>query len=293
MYKGILYMLLSSLSFSLVNLCVKILTDKNQLFPDIQDYPVHELVLFRSMISLAICIAIIKAKGIPFFGNNKKWLIARGIFGVTSLTLFFFTLKNLPMAVATTVQYLSPVFTVLFAIYFVKEKVRPIQWLFFAISFSGILLIYQVDSSSLDLAWILTGVGSAILSGLAYNSILKCKGTDEPITVVMYFPLIATPVMLIASFIYGFITPQGIEWVLLVIIGILTQIAQISMTKAFNAGDASKITPVKYIGAIYAVLIGFFIFDETVSLYASFGIVLVILGVLLNTVIKGKKHAAM
>ena len=286
-------MLLSSLSFALVNLCVKILSDKPNLFPEIQNYPVQELVLFRSLVSLSICVAIIKAKKIPFFGNNKKWLLTRGIAGVTSLTLFFFTLENLPMAIATTVQYLSPIFTILIAIYLVNEKVKPIQWLFFAISFSGIIVIGWDgnNSGSIELIWLVLGLCSAVISGVAYNAIIQCSKTDEPVTVVMYFPLVATPVMLVLCYAWGYVIPQGIEWLLLLLIGVLTQIAQVSMTRAFNSASASKITPIKYVGAVYSVVIGLFVFDEKLSLYSSFGIVLILIGVLLNTFLKQRKLA--
>ena len=282
-------MLLSTLCFSLVNLCVKILADSQNQFPEIQNFPVHQLVLFRSAVSLVICIAVIKASKIPFFGHNHKWLLARGIFGVTSLTLFFFTLQHLPIAIATTVQYLSPVFTVIFAIFLNKEIVRPVQWIYFAISLSGIIVIGNVNDGAIsyDPIWLLAGIGSAIISGLAYNSIIKCKDTDAPITVVMYFPLLATPVMIVACFFYGFLIPKSFtEWFLLILIGVLTQFAQLSMTKAFNSDNTARVTPVKYIGGIYAVAIGFFVFDETVGLVASLGMVLIVLGVLLNTLIK-------
>ena len=76
---------------------------------------------------------------------------------------------------------------------------------------------------------------------------------------------------------------------LLLLIGILTQIAQVSMTRAFNSESAAKVTPIKYIGAIYAVSIGFFVFDETLSLNATIGIILVLIGVLLNTFFKNLK----
>ncbi len=286
-------MLLSSLSFALVNICVKLLANNNGIIPDLQEYPVHELVLFRSIISLSICIVIIRYKKIPFFGNNKKWLILRGVFGVTSLTMFFITLKNLPIAIATVIQYLSPLFTVIFAMYFLKEKVKPIQWIFFLIALGGVWIIgYARDSNiEFDLVWFFVGIGSAIISGLAYNSIMMCRKTDEPITVVMYFPLIATPVMIIACFFYGFIIPQGIEWLILLLIGIITQIAQVTMTRAFHSDAAARITPVKYIGAIYAVLIGLFIFDETLGLYSSLGISLILIGVLLNTFLKTLRKA--
>ncbi|UKN02471.1 DMT family transporter [Paracrocinitomix mangrovi] len=299
MYKGILYMLLSSFCFALINICVKILSNSNHaldkfgdVFSNIQEYPPQELVLFRSIISLTICIAIIRAKKIPFFGNNKKWLLIRGAAGATALTLFFVTLQNLPLAIATTVQYLSPVFTIIFAIYLQKEKVFPVQWLFFLISFSGIAIIGFVKESDLSVnpLWVLVGLTSAVISGIAYNAIMKCRDTDQPITIVMYFPLVATPVMLILCLTLGYVIPQGIEWVLLIAIGILTQIAQVTMTRAFHADSAARVSPVKYVGAIYAVAAGFFIFNEELGLISSIGIILVLTGVLLNTFVKLKRQ---
>jgi drug/metabolite transporter (DMT)-like permease len=280
-------MLLSSLSFAFVNLMVKILTNSNHQFPFIQDYPPYEIVFFRSIISLSICFYIISRKNIPFFGYNKKWLLVRGIFGATALTLFFYTLKNLPIAVATTVQYLSPIFTIIFAVFLLKQKVKPIQWVYFLIAISGVIFIGlgKKDNGieSIDPFWVIMGVISAVFSGIAYNAIMKCRKTDDPITVVMYFPLVATPVMIIIMIFNGAIMPVGIEWLILFLIGIFTQVAQVFMTKSFHSENASKVTPIKYIGAIYAVCIGLFIFDETLSQWVSIGISLILIGVLLNT----------
>ncbi len=268
---------------------MKILGDSDNVFNiETQDYSPFQIVFFRSVISLSICIAIIKAKGIPFFGNNKKWLIVRGVFGATALTLFFFTIKNLPLAIATTVQYLSPVFTVIFAIFLIKEKVKPIQWLYFAISFSGVLLIGLTkgggQNMDIDPFWVVMGVVSAIGSGVAYNAIMKCRQTDEPITIVMYFPLIAAPVTLVISLINGFVIPIGIEWLLILIIGVFTQFAQIYMTKALHSEKAAIVTPFKYFGAVYAIFIGSFVFYEDLVPILYIGILLIISGVLLNSI---------
>lgn len=284
-------MLLSSLCFAVVNLFVKLLTNPRNYAGVFQEYPPYEVVLFRSIISLSICIFIIRRRKLPFFGNNKKWLVIRGLFGATALTLFFYTLQNLPIAVATTVQYLSPIFTVLFAIPLQGEKVRPIQWLFFLIALCGVFIIgytKQTGNIEIDPFWIILGLISAVFSGVAYNAIIKCRETDEAITVVMYFPLLATPVMIGLCLYNGYIIPQGIEWVIILIIGIFTQFAQVLMTKAFHHEKAAKVTPIKYIGAIYAIGIGFFIFNETLSLYVFLGIALILLGVLLNSFLKVK-----
>ena len=295
MSKGVLYMILSGLCFMIVNFFVKLLGSQNSasLIEGLQQYPAHELVLARSLISLILSLAIIKRKKLPIFGNNKKWLIARGVSGTIALTIFFYTLHYLPLALAAVIQYLAPIFTVFFAILILKENVKKIQWLFIGISFSGVGLItfsklYGIDlGENISLEWLFLGIVAAVFSGVAYVSIMKLRTTDEPISIVFYFPLIAAPTMAIFC-LFDFVMPIGIEWLLLLIIGIFTQFAQILMTKAFHLGSASVIAPVQYLGAIYAYVVGFFLFEESLSWIIDIGIILIIFGVLANTVLRNK-----
>ena len=281
----------------IVNVFVKILGlgPSQSLIPDVQKYPIPEIILFRSIITFVMCYAIIRHRKIPFLGYNKKWLIIRGIFGTTALTLFFYTLDNLPLAIATTVQYLSPIFTVIIALFLLKEHVKKIQWLFFAIAFVGVVSISFSKLLSADISvakinpwWVLIGVGSAFFSGIAYNAIVKCRDTDSPVTVVMYFPLIATPVMLVLTY-FDYVIPQGIEWVILIVIGVFTQFAQVLMTMALHAENTATVTPFKYFGSIYAFFLGLFLFDEVISFWAIAGIVLILVGVTGNTLFRKKE----
>ena len=298
MNKGIIYILLSGICFMLVNIFVKILGQgPDQVIIDgLQKYPIPEIILFRSVITFFMCYAIIKSKGIPLFGNNKKWLIIRGIFGTTALTLFFYTLDHLPIAIATTVQYLSPIFTVIIALFLLKEKVRKIQWVFFALAFSGIVFMglskFLSDDSAVSTInpwWILAGVGSAFFAGISYNAIVKCKDTDAPITIVMYFPLIAIPVMGVLTA-TDYVVPVGKEWWILLVIGVFTQFAQVLMTKALHADNTATITPFKYFGSIYAFFLGLFLFDEVISFYGIAGMLLILIGVIGNTFFRSKKQ---
>jgi drug/metabolite transporter (DMT)-like permease len=267
-----------------------------EIIEGIQKYPVPEIILFRSLITFVMCAAVIRARKLPFFGVNKKWLLIRGFFGTAALTMFFYTIDNLPLAVATTVQYLSPVFTVLIATFLLREKVKSIQWFFMLLAFSGIVVLglsklLSTDDlvAQINPLWVLMGVASALFSGIAYNAIVKCQPTDEPIVIVMYFPLIATPIMLVYS-LFDFVVPEGIEWLLILIIGVFTQFAQLFMTKALHAENTATVTPFKYLGSIYAFFIGLFLFDEVISFIGIAGILLVLLGVLGNTVFRKKSR---
>ncbi len=272
--RGIVLMLVAVVFFAGMNVCIKFL---NHL-------PTHELVFFRSAVQLVLSAAFVVRSGIPFFGNNKPWLILRGISGMTALFLFFYTLQNIPFASATTIQYLSPVFTVMLAIFINRERVRPVQWIYFSIAFAGVIMIKGFDPR-VSMGMLVAGIVSAFLSGIAYNAIMRCKHTDHPVTIVMYFHLIAFPVMGIWCLI-DWQTPRATDWLLLLLMGLLSQVAQVFMARALHADQASKITPLKYIGSVFAVIIGYTVFDESLHWLSLVGILLVIAGVIFNSRVK-------
>ncbi len=204
---------------------------------------------------------------------------------MSALFLFFVTIKHMPLASATTIQYISPIFTVLLATQLMGERVKKLQWLLFGLAFVGVLMIKGFDDR-ISYLYLGIGVVSALISGVAYNAIMKCRMTDHPLTVVLYFPLIATPIMGVACITVEWVTPQGIEWVLLLIMGVFTQIAQLYMTKALHADHSSRIMPFKYFGVLYAIGIGFLFFGEHLPWLSIIGIGLVLLGVILNAFVK-------
>ena len=274
--KGIVYILISVATFAVINVMVKSLTA----------IPPHELIFFRSVISLVFSLVHIRILGLSPLGNNRKWLVIRGLAGITALTMFFYTLKNMPLASAVTIQYLSPVFTVILAVFLNRQTVKPVQWIFLGMAFVGAVLIKGWDDR-VSFNMLLIGMLSALFAGLAYNAVIRCRKSDHPIVVVMYFPLIATPIMGVWTYFDG-VMPVGKEWWLLFAIGTLTQIAQVYMTKALHADHASRITPFKYVGSLFALILGYTIFDERLQWFSLLGMGLVVLGVILNTRVKLK-----
>ncbi len=268
-------MLISVGCFAGVNLMIKFL-------PKI---PATELVLFRSLITLAISYVLLRRRKINPWGNDKKWLLIRGIAGTTALTVFFYTIQKMPLSAAVTIQYLSPFFTAFIAGFLLGEKTRWAQWGFFVLSFAGIVIV-KGSSAQIPTELLLLGVFSSVFSGLAYNAIRKLKN-EAPLVVVMYFPLVATPVMIGFSF-FNWITPVGIEWLLLIAVGILTQFAQVYMTKAYQSSEVNTVAPLKYIGVIFALTWDILLFDFVPNGTMFLGIAMVIGGVLLNLQYKAR-----
>lgn len=289
MGKGIFYIILSGICYLILNFFVKILGAGSEsiVFPTTHQIPTHEIVFFRSAVSFTLCFVLLKQKGLSIFGTNKKWLLIRGFSGMIALTLFFYTIQKIPLAIASSIQYLAPIFTIILAVLFFGEKVKKMQWFFIAISFLGALIlglvpVFQQElHTHFDWYWILVGIISAVFSGIAYNAIIKLKSTDSPLHIVIYFPMVSLPVMGIWC-LFDFVVPEGIEWFYLILIGVFTQFAQILMTKALHIGNASTITPFQYLGSIYALFVGLFVFGEFLSIWAYIGISFILLGVLLN-----------
>lgn len=295
MKKGILYVVLSGLCFLIVNLIVKLFSGDLSLGQiDLQPLPAHELVLSRSIVSFVLSSIIIYRKGLPFFGVNRKWLIIRGTAGTIALTLFFMTIQNMPFAVAAVIQYLAPIFTMIFTFLLLGERIFRIQWLFVSLAFFGVCLI-SLQNYTLDYVgiyfepyWIGLGILSASISGIAYTAIVKLKYTDEPISIVLYFPMISIPFMVLFC-LFEFVMPVGIEWFLLLLVGIFTQFAQILLTKALHVGSSSVIIPFQYLGIFYALLVGYFVFDERLNMIVNIGVLFIFSGIIMNAYFRFKK----
>lgn len=294
--KSILFIILSGLSFFCVNFLVKLLGHPETYgFHNLQQYPAHELVFARSLVSFSISFAIIKYRKLPVLGNNRRWLLLRGTAGMIALFLFFLTIHELPLAIASTLQYLSPIFTVLIASFLFKEQVTKWQYLTSLIAFSGVCVIglsglSKNSAVEIHPLWVVVGVVSSFLSGIAYNAISKLKHTESAINIVIYFPMLALPVFGTWTFIDG-ILPQGIEWLFLLLIGIFTQIAQVLMTKAFLDQRTSLLVPFQYLGAIYALIAGWMMFDERLSLLHIGAIICILVGVIVGALVARKQTA--
>lgn len=264
---GVRSMLIAVTLFAVVNASVKFL----------DHIPFFEIVFFRALITLLICGFLLKKKDIPLSGNNKKILLARGLAGTLALTGFFYTLQEMPLATAVTLQYLSPIFTILLAGLLVKEPARPIQWFLFLTAFIGVYLVKGFDPrvATLD---IVIGIAAAVSSALAYNFVRILRNSDHELVVVFYFPLVTLP--LIGPFAFAhWVTPQGWDWFFLLLIGGFTQMAQVYMTRGYQAAKASKVGIINYLGVLYALGIGWFVFAESLYLWTMVGIGLIVVSV--------------
>ncbi|MCB0406193.1 MAG: DMT family transporter [Bdellovibrionales bacterium] len=268
---GIRYILAASVLFSIMAVQVKSLSG----------IPVHEIVFFRSLVSGIICLASLLRLGVRPWGNRKRLLLLRGLFGTGALLGFFHTLQVAPLATAVTIQYLSPVFTALFAALLLKERLHPMQVACFALAMLGVVVIKGFDPR-VSLEVVFWGVFSAACSGMAYTLVRKLRESDRALVVVFYFPLVTVPLVGPYTAMH-WKAPSLDEWGMLLGVGVVVTFAQICLTKAFQTEKAATVSIFRYLGTVYAMFFGWVLFDEAIPLMSLVGIILIVAGVLLST----------
>ena len=275
---AITYMIFSAIAFSFMNAVAKYLSGFNA----------YQVVFFRSIGTLFFTIPLVIRAKVPVLGNSKKLLFLRGVFGVVSLTCFFQALNYLAVGTAVSLRYTSPIFATIFALIFLKEKIKPVQWLLFAIAFVGVVIIRGFDGQvdSIGLLFVLL---SAIFLGLIFVTIRKIGNTEHPLVIINYFMVMAFVFGGVLSIKYWQSPANLTEWLLLFSLGIFGYFGQLYMTKALQAQETNLVAPVKYLEAIFVIIIGAFWFKEIYTLWTLLGIFLIIFGLLVNIYLKQKR----
>lgn len=271
--RGLRYMAAAAFFFSVMSLLVK--TTGQRL-------PVQEVVLARSSVGAAICWYSLRRRGVPLWGERKRLLLLRGLLGYAALSCFFYALVHLPLAEATVIQYTNPVFTAILAVVFLSEHIRPRDFAFALISLSGVALMARPAflfgglDERLDPVAVGVALLGALLSAGAYVTVRRLGRTEDPVVIVFYFALIATAgsVPLTAM---NPVLPMGWEWLGLLGIGVVTQIAQVFMTKGLREERAGRAMAVGYMQIVFAAVWGLIFFAEFPDLWGGAGALVIIL----------------
>lgn len=265
---GTAYYLFSLLCFFVARLLIKV----------IPQMPSFEIVFIRSLVSLSLSYSVIHRKKLSVLGTNWKDLLFRGIFGSFGMLTFFYSLQHLALGTATALTNLSPIFTIFFAGFFLGEKTKKQEWILFFIAFLGVMLLKGVDGK-ISLFDFLVGLSSAIFSGAAYNFIRKIKDKENPHVIVFSLSFVSIP-LFIPFVIATWKTPSLLEIVIMLLVGVVTQLAQVNMTKAHQTSKtASSIMHYAYLDVVLSVIVGYWLFHEPCTWLSMIGI-----GVILSSV---------
>lgn len=280
---GLRYMLLSALGFSLMAACVKAVSH--------YAIPVLEIVAARALVSLVISYLDVKRKGISIWGEHKVLLVARGGAGFVALLCGYFAMTTLPLAEATVLKHLAPIFTALMALVFLKEQIKRSTLLCIVLSLIGLVimvkpdLIFSTTVAEIPLMSVMIALFGSLVAAVAYVIVRRLSQVEDSSVIIFYFPLVALPISII---LLGddFVMPGWEALILLLLVGIFTQIGQVGLTKAMQFEAAGTTMAYSYVQVIFALVLGWVFFSEVPTLWTVIGGCFIIAGALINTLWK-------
>ncbi len=233
---GFLYMFLSVCAFSLMDLIIKWTAD----------YPLGQVVFFR------------------------------GFFGIV---FYFFVIPknriNLPLATVVSISFAAPIFTTIFSIFFLSERVGIYRWLAVVIGFVGILIITEPGFESLNIYYIFPII---FCIGLSYVAIaIRQLSSTEPVWLISLNFSIVITIAGLCTLPYGWKIPSFIDFFVLSLVGLFGGIANLWLSQSYKFSEVSLVTPLKYLGLVFAIFFGYLIWGEVPSLKSLIGGLLVIL----------------
>lgn len=279
--RAILLMMASTLSFSIMQLIVKISG------PAI---PTMEKVFFRNFITLFFGLFLVVKNKVPLFGRreNRMALLGRSVLGFIGVAGYFYATNNMNVADASLLHRSSPFFVIIFSALFLKNRLTRVQVGALALAFAGSVLVIN-PSFNMNILPALIGVLSAAGAGGAYVIINYLKGKESNATIVFCFSLVSCLLSLVMSG-GAFILPSAKQWALLLGIGLFAGVGQVTLTQAYKMTNPGEVSIINYLGIIFSAVLGFVFLNERISVRSYLGIALILTAALLLYFIKNSQE---
>ena len=264
---GFFYMFISVCAFSLMDVLVK--------WSD--TYPFGQVLFFRGFCGIIpILFLIPKDRYLDFYKTNRSLLHLKRCFaGLIALVSIFIALRNLPLAIVVSISFAAPIFTTIFSIFLLNEKVGLYRWLAVLVGFIGIIIISEPGFSSLNFYYIYPII---FCLGLSYVAItIRKLSSTEPVWLISFFFSFSIMILSFFTFNQNWIMPNLIDLILLSMIGILGGLANLWLSQSYKYSEVSLVTPLKYLALVFAIIFGYLIWDEVPTIKTLTGALLVIL----------------
>ncbi len=242
-----------------------------------EDYPVGQVLFFRGFCGIIpILFLIPKDRYLDFYKTTRPFLhFKRCLAGLIALVSIFIALRNLPLATVVSITFAAPIFTTIFSIFLLNEKVGLYRWLAVLVGFVGIIIISEPGFSSLNLYYIYPII---FCLGLSYVAIaIRKLSSTEPVWLISFFFSFSIMLLSFLSFYQNWILPSLMDLFLLSLIGILGGLANLWLSQSYKLSEVSLVTPLKYLALVFAIIFGYFIWDEVPTFKTLLGAGLVIL----------------
>lgn len=294
-YKGIFYMLLAAMGFSLMGGAAKLLKGS---------FGAGQLVFWRNAVGLVVLIAGFIVKPPENKGGKFHLLLFRGMMGTTALYTLLYCILHIPLGTAMTYNLTSALFIAVFSFLLFREYHGRAVLFAVLLGFTGMLLIYK---PAMHFPWYyhMAGLISGITSALAYITVNRLAGYYDSRIIVLAFigtgVLVPAVFMLIRYignippddvFFINWQWPDGIQWFYILWLGLAALFGQYFVTKAYGADKAGIVSAIGYANIIFSVFIGMALGDAFPDWMSSLGIFCIIASGVIISLVKQKKTTA-
>lgn len=278
----------SALSFSLMSVLVKVAG---------RTLPVMEVVLARAVITLLLSVWMLRRIDVSLRGEERGFLWLRGLLGFIALSCFYFAIVRLPLAEVTVIHYTNPIFTALAAAFFLAEGMRALELVLAVVSLAGVAVVarpaflFGGEVTGLDPLGVAAAVAGALFSAGAYVTVRRASRSNHHLVIVFYFALVATlGAIPFAAPVWEW--PTGVEWLVLLGVGVTTQLGQVFLTRGLERERAGRAMNVGYLQIVFAAVWGAVFFGEIPDLWSVAGGLVIIGSTLLLARSRGAPEPA-
>jgi len=268
-----LLMICATFLFSAMGVCVKFASSI---------YGAGEIVMFRGLVGLTGIALLARARGVSLKTRVPAMHAWRSVVGVTSLTMWFYAIGHMPLATAVTLNYMSSVWMALFliggAVVMGAQRVDPRLVATVLVGFAGVALVLQPSIDRDQMVPGLVGLGSGMMSALAYLQVATLGRAGEPeLRVVFYFSIgsaLAGAAMAFSQGVHLHHTWTGLA--LLLGTGVFATAAQVALTRAYTIGKPLSNASLQYLGIAFSFIFGIWLFHDPLTWAAVAGMVLIV-----------------
>ncbi len=265
--RAALWMIFANVCFAILTTLVRYLSN---------DFPIIQIIFFRAMFGAIFVLPWVINSGFNTLKTNSYWLhCIRACIACIAMFCWFYSIANLPLAQATAINYISPIFGTILAIFILKEKIKVKRSLAILVSFLGMLIIIRPGIIDVNIATLSAIIASFFMaSGFTIVKILSNR--EHPNSIVFYMPCLLAMISFIPT-IYVWKSPSSISLILLILTGIAATLAHQGLTRSFALADASYVVAFDYLRLPLVALIGYLLFSETPSIWMWCGSSIILL----------------
>lgn len=212
------------------------------------------------------------------FGDQRKALWLRGIFGTLSVIAVFYSVHEIGVGEASFLNASNAIWVGLLSPLVLKQRNSMFGWLALGLGFLGLFLIYQPDFSGVKFLGRTVAIVSGFFGACAYLLVSRAGRSNHHLSVVFYFTLVATGVHLVWFVFQEPVWPRDSRnFMFLILAGFAASFAQVFMTKAYQEAPAMFVSATSYLGPVVSLVLGVVLFSDVPSSLALAGATLIVI----------------